>query len=700
MRKVLALTFTFICISILSGFASIQDINQEKIKLDSLLELNRTETDQHKLVDLSNEIAYTYGIISIDSSLIYSKRALVLAEKIGYIHGKGISNSYIARASSQIGEIKTALEYYDKAIEIFSNEADSINLLDNYRGIAYIASYSGNQLASLNYGKKALNLAEKLKDTLSLSIIYNNIASVYKRLDNYESAIHYFEKTIELEKKTQNPKDIAMTYSNIGVLKIENRKLSEAADDYQKIIELLPKIENNYVLAYLYISIAGYYTAINEFELPKQYLAKADQICTNNKYKHILTRVYRQYGELYLKEKLYTKSIQYFDKGITLSETIGISEEYPRIFKMKAEAYTQLEQYPEAYQSLQKAILAIDSVKSEKTTNFLIEFEAQKNKEELNQQKLELALKEQQAENNAIKMRNKFTSALLAIIILILAIGIIAFFYLKSKRNNNILQSQHKLINEQKLLLEDNIQKLEVSEENLQKLNATKDKFFSIIAHDLKSPFSAILGFNDELAIHYNEYQDDERLEMINYVGDAAKSTYFLLENLLTWSRSQSGSIKIQKENLPIKTLINESISPYLASAEFKKITVINNIDNTQIVWADKETMKIVISNLFNNAVKFCKAGGVIYLSSKLNNSMLEICTRDTGVGMSQQIVDGLFNIEKNVQREGTNEEKGTGLGLILCQEFVHKNEGQIWVKSKVGLGSEMYFSLPVKKNI
>lgn len=700
MRKTLVLIIISICINYLSNNASAQDVNQEQIKVDSLKELYQIEKDQNKLVDLSNEIAYTYGIISIDSSLVYSKNAISLAKQIKYTHGLGVAYSFVARASAQIGEMKMALEHFDKAIEIFSKEADSVNLLDSYRGISYIASYAGNQLTSLDYNRKALIIAENIKDSLSLSIIYNNIASIYKRLDNYDLAIQYFEKTIEIEQRSQVAKDMAITYSNIGVLKVQHNKISEAAADYQKIKELLPKIENPYVLAYLYLSLAGYHTAINEFEVSEQYLAKADQICTKDKYQHILARVYRQYGELFLKEKLYEKSIQHFDKGITLSESIGVSEEYPLIYKMKGKAYAQLGKYPEAYQSLQKAIIAIDSLKIKKSTNFLNEFEDQKAKEELNKQKLESALKEQQAENAAIKLRNKFTNALGAIIILILMIATIVYYFLRTKKNNNILKSQHAIIKEQKILLEDNIQKLEISEENLEKLNATKDKFFSIIAHDLKSPFKAIFGFNEELANHYKDYSDEERMIMITRVGNASKSAYSLLENLLTWSQSQSGFIQIKKETLSIKNLIDQSIAPYLGAAEIKKINIINTIDDSLLVWADKDTMKIVISNLFSNAIKFCNTGGTTHLSCKLNNGMLEICTRDTGIGMSREIMNGLFNIEKNVQRKGTNAEKGTGLGLILCQEFVHKNDGQIWVKSEEGEGSSMYFSLPLKESL
>lgn len=713
MKKVIALAIAYTCINLPSAYASTQDIKQEQIKVDSLKELNKVETNQEQIVDKYNQIAYLFGGINIDSSLVYSQKGIILAKEINYLHGLAVSHSYHARALIEAGKLKLSMENFDKALSQFSLEGDSINMLDCYSGISYLASYESSQLKSLNYNLKALEFAEKLRDTSSLSARYNNIGAIYKRLDNYDLALNYFQKSIDLEQKiidleqkkispeqeAINVGNLAISYSNAGVLKVECQKYKEAESNYKKIKSLLPKINSEYVRSYLFLSLAGYYNGINNFDSTNYYLVRAHKICIENKYQHILTRVYRQQGEMLLKQKQYHESIRLFNKCLHLSDSIGVREEFPEIYTMSAEAYSHIGNHQNAYKSLLKANSAIDSLKSEKVTGFLVEFEKQKVKNEQERKQLELALKSQQVENAAIKMRNKFISALLAIIILILTIVIVVFYYLKSKKNNKILKSNHKLIKEQKLLLEDSIQKLEINEENLQKLNATKDKFFSIIAHDLKSPFSAIFGFNDELAKHYKEYSDDERLKMINHVGDASKSTYSLLENLLTWSRSQSGSIQLHKEAHQIKSLINESIAPNLATAELKKINVVNNIDDAQMVWADKETIKIVVSNLFSNAIKFCNSGGVIYLSCKLNKNMLEICTRDTGIGMSEQIKDGLFNIEKNVQREGTNEEKGTGLGLILCQEFVYKNDGQIWVKSKLGEGSAMYFSLPVHKS-
>jgi signal transduction histidine kinase/Tfp pilus assembly protein PilF len=569
-------------------------------------------------------------------------------------------------------------------------------MLDCYSGMSYLASYSSNQLNSLDYNLKAINIAEQLRDTSSLSTIYNNLGAIYKRLDNYELALEYFEKSILLEKMQAFSNGLAICYSNVGILKLENQKVKEAGADYQKILQLLPKVDSDYVLAYLYLSLSGYYNAKNSLDSTKYYTDKAKEICLKDGYHHILARVYRKQGEMFLKQKKYGESIALFDKSLDLSNSLKVQKDFPEIYKKKAEAFYEIGLPKKAYKSLQLANSYSDSLKSKKVADFLSEFESQKAQNEIDRQKLELAHKKQLAENTAILLKNKFYFALLIIILLILLVGIIVSFYVKSKRSIQILKTQHTLINDQKKLLEENIQKLEISEANLQKLNATKDKFFSIIAHDLKSPFNAILGFNNELSEHYSEYSDIERVEMIECIGSASKATYSLLENLLTWSRSQSGVMNISKEIQDFKPLVLESIAAYQSSAELKDIKVSIAIDDNLKIWGDKETLKIVISNLFNNAIKFCYPKGTIQIFCESKGEMLEICIQDDGIGMSDIVKNGLFKIEQNVQRSGTAQEKGTGLGLLLCQEFVQKNEGAIWVKSTAGKGSQMYFSLPL----
>lgn len=693
MNKVLAYIFTLICF-----FIGLTTINaQEQYLIDSLKKHNLNESNLEIVVNNNNEISYSFGSIDLDSSLFYSNKAMTLAKKINYKYGLAISFSYTARALLEKTMFKNAIENFNKSLKLFIEIKDSANILDCYRGLTYVYSYGSDQIKSLDYNLKALKIAEQLQDSNSLSTIYNNIGANYTRLGNYESAILYYDKTINIDEQSQDFKNLALSYSNLGILKLENNKLREAASDYNKILKFLPKINNDYVKSYLFLSVSSYYTELSKYDSAKYYIDHANNILTKNLYHHIQLRSYRKEAELYFKQKKYSESILYFDKCLKLSKSIGVSEDFPKIYKMKAEAYSHLNMYQKAYKFSQLANRAVDSLKNKKITGFLAEFEKEQQiKEETEKRLLEQALKDQKVENARIKMKFRFAVAIAIISLMFLTILVVIYFFLRIRQNNKKLKSQHKLINSQKLMLEDNIQKLTLSEKNLKKLNATKDKFFSIIAHDLRSPFNAILGFNEELMSNYDDYDDIQRKHMINLVGTTSQSTFNLLENLLTWARSQSGFIKINKKAYPLKEIVNEGISAYLPAATIKNIIVNNNICEDLRILTDQDSIKIVISNLFNNAVKFSKQNGEINLDCKLNNNMVEICIRDEGIGMSDQIIKELFDIEKNVQRNGTSNEKGTGLGLILCQEFIQKNNGKIWVISQVGKGSEFYFSVPL----
>ncbi|WP_346861437.1 HAMP domain-containing sensor histidine kinase [uncultured Draconibacterium sp.] len=310
--------------------------------------------------------------------------------------------------------------------------------------------------------------------------------------------------------------------------------------------------------------------------------------------------------------------------------------------------------------------------------------------------KLEKELIFQQAENARLQLIFKYRLALVSSILLLLSGMLFVYLFLRIRKKNATLHKQHGLINEQKNVIEDNFEKLQINETKLHKLNASKDKLFSIIAHDLRSPFNAILGFSNELIESYDDYDHNQRKEMISVISASSESTLFLLENLLSWARAQSESIQIRKEIHDLKLLIDESIVPYYGSAELKSLLVQNTIPEGINILADKETIKVVISNLFSNAVKFSNKDGEIKISHKRNETTVEICIADSGIGMSPKIIDGLFSIESGTQRKGTSNEKGTGLGLILCQEFMQMNKGKIWAESEVAKGSRFYFTLPL----
>ncbi len=226
------------------------------------------------------------------------------------------------------------------------------------------------------------------------------------------------------------------------------------------------------------------------------------------------------------------------------------------------------------------------------------------------------------------------------------------------------------------------------SEIELKEANITKDKFFSIIAHDLKSPFNIILGYADLLKKGYDTLDDSTRKKFIEEIDTSAQTTFTLLENLLTWTRSKQNRIVINKEKLRLAELVDMSTTPYSPNARKKHIVVINEVPEDVVINADKYTLSTAIGNIVNNAIKFTHEGGKVTITSHDTTQEIELQINDTGIGMNHEQLDQLFRIENSFSTPGTNHEKGTGLGLILCKEFVEKNEGTISVKSTVGKGS------------
>ena len=235
--------------------------------------------------------------------------------------------------------------------------------------------------------------------------------------------------------------------------------------------------------------------------------------------------------------------------------------------------------------------------------------------------------------------------------------------------------------------------------QDLLRLNATKDKFFSIIAHDLKNPFQGILSFSELLYNKYEEYNDADKKNFIKIICDSSKGAFGLLENLLEWSRSQTNKIQFDPREINIYEIIAETIHILTLNANNKHITLINESRQGMHAFADKNMMTTVIRNLINNAIKFTPSGGKITVDSKVTEDMIEIKISDTGVGMDEHVVLKLFKIDQNPFTTGTSGESGTGLGLIICKEFVDKNNGTIRVDSKIGNGTTFFISLPVSEN-
>ena len=235
----------------------------------------------------------------------------------------------------------------------------------------------------------------------------------------------------------------------------------------------------------------------------------------------------------------------------------------------------------------------------------------------------------------------------------------------------------------------------------LENLNNTKDKFFSIIAHDLRNPFTGIISLSDllenKLELEKNE-SSSEILKYIQMIKVSSKSAFNLLENLLHWAKSQTGSIKLNPQTILLKKTLNTSITLISGNAFRKNITIENNVPDDIRIFTDESLVSTILRNLLTNAIKFSYQNGIIVVSTKIKNDFLEISISDSGVGIDSSNIEKIFKIDSKFSKPGTENEKGTGLGLVLCKEFTELLGGKIWATSELGVGSTFTFSLPLKE--
>lgn len=255
-------------------------------------------------------------------------------------------------------------------------------------------------------------------------------------------------------------------------------------------------------------------------------------------------------------------------------------------------------------------------------------------------------------------------------------------------------RNELKEMNQKLLLSQDAVKK---ANHQLEQSNKEKDKFFSIIAHDLKSPFNGILGLSEMLLEEARDIGNESLVKYANLIHSSTQHTFELLKNLLEWARMQQGRIPFSPKSFLLNDLVNHEIKGLANVANQKNIELINGLREHVMLMADENMIRTVMRNLVANAIKFTPKNGKIKIDTQIVDNAMEVSVSDTGMGMSKETMNKLFKIETSFTKKGTENETGTGLGLILCKEFIEKHGGQIWVESKEGQGSIFTFSIPAK---
>jgi signal transduction histidine kinase len=308
------------------------------------------------------------------------------------------------------------------------------------------------------------------------------------------------------------------------------------------------------------------------------------------------------------------------------------------------------------------------------------------------EQEIELLRKDKKISKlTATRLKNTVFS--LAAVSLMIILVLVVYY-----QKNRLKRETNRLLEEKNTQLEKTNLKLQKSEKHLKELNSTKDKFFSIIGHDLRNPLNALLGFSELISGNSRDYTSEEIQRYSKIINEAAKNIHLLIENLLEWSRSQAGTIDFNPEQTELSAMVTEIFKIFEIHADKKGVSLVSEIPEDTTVKADRNLLSTILRNLINNAVKFTPGGGQVRIFCKQDEQEITISVEDTGIGMSEEQLESLFRMKSNVTMPGTSEEKGTGLGLILCKEFVDMHRGRIWATSKQKEGSTFSFTLPMKQ--
>ncbi len=577
------------------------------------------------------------------------KRAASICNSIGNAQDEALINQQIASLYKNLQDLNRSLEYALKAVNINLSNNITSGLANNYNFIGLLHKDLKNFDLAEEYFLKSLKIWQQEKNEEGLSNTYNNLGIVYDEKKDAQKALEYYSKSLELSKKLDDLKGIAVAYNNIGYLSIRINQIDAGIDSYLKSIKISHDLNDieSYLNTYNNIAIA--YLKMNNIEKSEEYVNLVLKEFDKVKDLAIIQETYKILSNINSKKGNFKKAFEYKTIELAYNDTLYTQQQTSNIIEMQTR------------------------------------FETEAKEREIQILKKDNDIKQLQFERQRFFQRILIIISILFLIILVG--GAMIFRYIR--RSNKLLEQKN-------IEFENANIKLIESEKNLRELNATKDKLFSIIAHDLKNPFNALMGFSDLLDKNYNFLSEEERKEYIGVVSDSTQNLYKLLDNLLQWTRTQTGAITYISENFKLYPLIKQEVDILSPNADKKKININLKVDENQIVLADKNSIATVVRNLVSNAIKFTSNGGWIEIDAKQNNKYVEISVSDSGIGIKGDDIDKIFMLDSSFTTKGTANESGTGLGLLLCKEFVEKNNGKIWAESKKGKGSTFYFTLPL----
>jgi signal transduction histidine kinase len=678
----------FICLLVCQVFVQ---KNFAQTRTDSLLQVLKTlsPTAPAYLPTLT-QLAYEYHRNQPDTAQQLAKKVLALAEEQKKPFFEAQAHKILGLVAQVKDNLTTAADELNQALKVFQERKETAEIVECYNGLGrvYFAQNEGEK--ALQIFLQALQLSEPLNKPLLRAATLDNMGIMYNAQRNYIACLDYFFQALALREKARDQPGLATSYSNIGSVYTEKKDFNRANAYYNQALLICEETNDTYNMLRNVSKLGENYYRQGDFEKAMTYFEKAAALSKVTGDKTLRAASLANMGDIYLQQKQTDKAFSFHRQALAMAEQPevlrqvyqGLYRDYRRTGNT-AEALN----YFEKYISLRDSLFSLQT--SEKISLLQNQYELNKRENEINKLKAQNAKESEEATQSAWQ-RN-------ALLIGLLSLAALTVVLVRNARQrqeiNKQLEARNEEISRQKEELA--LQKEDISHKNeeLTTLNATKDRFFSIIAHDLRSPIASFAAFAELMVNYYDGMTTEEVKSMAVDLNKSVKNLGQLTDNLLLWGRLQMRQTEPVFKNVSVLAVAQETVAQLKPLADSKQVFIqVEPYEAT--VHADENYLRFIIRNLVTNAIKFTHPGGGIIIGSSKKKGMIQIYIADTGVGMSDEAMQHLFDTDSKTSVKGTAGEKGTGLGLVLCKEFVEKLGGQIWVESQEEKGSIFTFSL------
>ncbi len=590
-------------------------------------------------VELYLQIANSYFPQSETRSIEYATRALDLADRYHDQHGKTQALIELGKLHSNFQHNTESLEYYQQSLLYIEESGELSVKAEVLQQIGNIHYKLGEFSKALDYYFRSLRILEDLDDKNSIAHVSNSIGRGYIATGNNEKALEYFMNSLHLIESSGDEKGIANVSNNIGIIYQKKGEYDKALKFYQRSLKIQEDIGNK----------RGIASVINNI------------------------------GIIYSSMGYKKKALQYFFDSLVLKKEIGDQKSISNSYSNIGQTYLELKDFDKALEALTLGL------------NLAIETEAKDLQRQTHQCMADLFkaigdtlmdsgeyLQAAEKYRTCIEHSQKFED---------LQIDLYKEAYNKQIADIQARFETDKRVREAEIFRLKNIE--------LAEANATKDKFFTIIAHDVKNPLNSLLMSVEYLSMQLDQFEPDKIKKLVSIMNNEIKSITELFDNLMQWSGSQTGKMQFKPIKVSLIQIVENAMKHLEAVASYKGIEIVVSVPENLEAHVDENMIMTVLRNLVTNAVKFSYKDSKVVVSAEEMDDHLRVKVSDQGVGIESENLKKLFRIDSHLTTKGTACETGTGLGLIVCKEFIEKNGGQIHVESIVGKGSDFIFTLP-----